>query len=139
MSDLLPDALIDHCLGTSRIPELFRSKGFKTTTVFDEFGREDALDLEILELAGRKQLLFVTKDSNIRKNRIEREAVFQNNVRLLCLVHQNMRFSNMAAVFTKHMRGIVRYSQRPGPWFVIVSESQLKDITEEMRKRRGEA
>jgi len=103
MSNLLPEALIDHCLGTDRIPEVFRSAGFDVITVTEKFGRQDVLDREILELAGREQLLFITKDAHIRKNKIEREAVFLNAVRFLCLVHQNMSNDDMEAVFKKHM------------------------------------
>ena len=136
MSDLLPDALIDHCLGTERIPEVFRRAGFKTTTVYEKFGRQDVLDTEILEIAGHEQLLFVTKDARIRKNRIEREAVFQNDVRFLCFVHQNMNNNDMEAIFNRHMKSIKQHSQIPGPWFVIVSDSQVKDITREMKNLR---
>jgi len=138
MSILLPDVLIDHNLGTIWIQKVFEDAGFNAMTVSSVFGKQNALDMEILEFAGQKQILFVTKDANIRKNRIERNAVFSNNVRYLCLVHQNKGIEFMKKVFEKHMKKIIEYSLLPGPWIVIVSESQIKDITKEMQGRCNE-
>jgi predicted nuclease of predicted toxin-antitoxin system len=135
MSVLLPEVFVDHCLGTKVIPDVFRQAGFVVLTIEEKYGKTDVEDVVLLRDAGTSQLLFVTKDTRIRQRKLERAAVFDHKVRLLCFVHQNVTQQEMAKIFNQHMNKIIRQSQKRGPWIATVSRSKFENITSEIEKR----
>jgi predicted nuclease of predicted toxin-antitoxin system len=128
MSDSPPDILIDHCLGTRAIPEVFRDAGFTVATMVERYGRADVMDIEWIEDAGKAGMLVITKDDRIRRRPAEKKAVTDHGLRMVCLASQNMASDEMAELFKRHMNKIRLRMGRRGPWIAVLNRSGLREI-----------
>jgi hypothetical protein len=91
--DGLPDLFLDRSLGRIKVPRLLRAAGLRLITLAEHYGipgDEDVADDEWLRLAGRRGWVVFMKDSRIRYNHAEREAVKAHRVRCFCLANQNL-------------------------------------------------
>jgi uncharacterized protein (DUF433 family) len=81
--DGLPDLFLDRSLGRIKVPRLLRAAGLRLTTLAENYGiptEERIADDDWLELAGSRGWVVFMKDTRIRYNRPEREAVKAHSV-----------------------------------------------------------
>lgn len=115
-------------MGAKQFPEYLRTKGYVVNTIEGLFGRPDVLDTEWIETAGRDEWIVFTKDNAIAKNTAERNAVIEYKLKMVCLVHPEMGIGGVIDVFEKHWKRIERRFEKPPPWILKVSVSQIKEI-----------
>jgi hypothetical protein len=129
--DGLPDLFLDRSLGRIKVPLLLRAAGLRLVTLSEHYGipaDEDVADDEWLELAGRRGWVVFMKDTRIRYNRAEREAVKANRVRGFCLANQRLSGDEMAARFLSNLDAIVRACAEPGPFIYAVHETRIEKL-----------
>jgi hypothetical protein len=115
-------------MGTKRFPEYLRSKGFKTHTMVEVFGHPDVPDVEWTKAVGSNDWIVFTKDAAIRRRTAERNAVIENNVRMICLVHQQISFNESAVVIENNWARLEKWFSKPGPWIVAVRRSGIEEV-----------
>lgn len=104
--DGLPDLFLDRSLGRIKVPGLLRAAGLRLTTLSEHYGipRDETVpDEEWLELAGTRGWLVFMKDTRVRYNRAEREAVRSHEVRCFCLSSQSLTGEQMADRFLHNL------------------------------------
>ena len=97
--DALPDLFLDRSLGRIKVPALLRAAGLRLTTLAEHYGTpadEAVTDEEWLGLAGARDWVVFMKDTCVRYNPAEREAVKASRVRSFCLSNQNLSAADMA-------------------------------------------
>jgi predicted nuclease of predicted toxin-antitoxin system len=128
MSQLLPEFFVDHCLGTKQFPEFLRNKGFEAKIMMSEFGRSDVQDTEWIEAIGKNNWIVFTKDAAIRRRTAERNAVIKHNLRVFCLVHQQLSFVESTSIFESNWTKLEKWFFKPGPWIVAVRKSGIEEV-----------
>jgi PIN like domain len=76
--DGLPDLFLDRSLGRIKVPQLLRAAGLRLTSLAEHYGipaDESVADHDWLQLAGRRGWVVFMKDTRLRYNRPERQAV----------------------------------------------------------------
>jgi hypothetical protein len=68
------------------------------------------------------------KDTRIRYNRAEREAVKAHRVRCFCLANQSLAGDEMAARFLANLDAIERACGEPGPFIYAVHETRIEKL-----------
>ncbi|HEX6239166.1 MAG TPA: hypothetical protein VFZ68_18350 [Acidimicrobiales bacterium] len=129
--DGLPDLFLDRSLGRIKVPRLLRAAGLRLITLAEHYGipaDEDVSDDEWLELAGRRGWVVLMKDTRIRYNRAEREAVKARRVRCFCLANQHLAGDEMAARFLSNLDAIVRACEAPGPFIFAVHQTRIEKL-----------
>jgi hypothetical protein len=84
----LPDLFIDRSLGRIQVPTLLRAAELRVVTLAEHYGipaDQKVRDAEWLQLVGERGWVALMKDSRVRFNRAEREAVKRYAVRCFCL------------------------------------------------------
>jgi hypothetical protein len=116
-------------MGKNQFPSYLRSKGYEVNTVADEFGHPDVLDTEWIEAVGKNDWVAFTKDAAIRRVTVERTAIARSKARVVCLVHQQITFTEAVEVFESHWNRIATWFKKPGPWLLAVKKSGVENIT----------
>lgn len=127
----LPDLFLDRSLGRIRVPRLLRAAGLRLVTLSEHYGipaDEGVADDEWLELAGRRGWVVFMKDTRIRYNRAEREAVKAHRVRCFCLANQSLAGDEMAARFLGNLAAIERACEDPGPFIYAVHQTRIEKL-----------
>jgi predicted nuclease of predicted toxin-antitoxin system len=89
---------IDRCLGNRLIVETLRLAGVNVEIHDDHFGK-NTQDVDWIPEIGKRGWVILTKDARIGKNKIERLAVADAEVRMFVLVSQNLSGADMANIF----------------------------------------
>ncbi len=89
---------IDRCLGSKRIVEKLRSAGI-TIEIHDDHFDKGAQDVDWLPEVGRRGWVVLTKDANIGKRTLERNAVTRAGIKMFALASQNLSGKDMVAIF----------------------------------------
>jgi hypothetical protein len=129
--DGLPDLFLDRSLGRIKVPQLLRAAGLRLVTLSEHYGipaDEDVADDEWLELAGRRGWVVFMKDTRIRYNRAEREAVKATGVRCFCLANQSLTGDEMAGRFLSNLDAIVRACDESGPFVYAVHQTRIEKL-----------
>lgn len=129
--DGLPDLFLDRSLGRKIVPELLRAEGLRLGTLSEHYGipaDEEIADEEWLELAGSSGKAVLMKDTRIRYNRAEREAVKRHGVRCFCLTRQDLTGPEMAARFIANLEAITRACADPGPFIYAVHKDRIERL-----------
>ena len=129
--DGLPDLFLDRSLGRITVPKLLRHAGLRLTTLAEHYGipaDERITDEAWLELAGTNGWVVFMKDTRIRYNRPEREAVRAHGVRCFCLSRQNLGGAEMAARFLDNLDAIVAACRVPGPFIYAVHQNRIERL-----------
>jgi hypothetical protein len=106
---------IDRCLGKKLIVQVLREAGI-TVEIHDDHFPANALDVDWLPQIGQRGWVILTKDSRISKNKLERMAVANANVRMFTLASQRLSGEDMANIFLSaivKMQNFVRKNQAP--------------------------
>ena len=120
--------IVDQGMGTIQFPEYLRSKGYEAFTIKDVFGRGNVIDEEWLKTAGENNWIAFTKDKAIRRNTAELNAVIAHKAKLICFVHTNIPFEETSEIFEKHWKKIENWFDKPAPWMLTVSRSEVKAV-----------
>lgn len=129
--DGLPDLFLDRSLGRIKVPRLLRAAGLRLVTLSEHYGvpaDEGFADDEWLELAGRRGWVVFMKDTRIRYNRAEREAVKAHRVRCFCLANQSLAGDEMAARFLGNLAAIERACEERGPFIYAVHRTRIEKL-----------
>lgn len=105
----LPDAFLDRSLGRIKVPALLRAAGLRLVTLSEHYGvpaDENIADADWLRLAGTNDWVVFMKDTRVRYNLAEREAVLSHGVRCFCLSNQNLSADDMAGRFLDNLDAI---------------------------------
>lgn len=68
------------------------------------------------------------KDSRIRYNKAEREALRTHRVRCFCLSSQNLNGEQMAARFLDNLPRITAACSEPGPFIYAVHRTRIERL-----------
>ncbi len=129
--DRLPDLFLDRSLGRINVPRLLRAAGLRLTTLTEHYGipqDEAVTDEEWLQLAGEHGWVVFMKDTRIRYNRAEREAVQAHRVRCFCLSSQSLSGHAMVGRFLDNLDAITRACDEPGPFIYAVHASRIERL-----------
>lgn len=127
----LPDLFLDRSLGRIKVPLLLRAAGLRLTTLSEHYGipgDERISDEDWLELAGRNGWVVFMKDTRIRYNRAEREAVKEHQVRCFCLSSQSLNGEEMAARFLRNLPRITASCEQSGPFIYAVHKNRIEKL-----------
>ena len=89
---------------------------------------ENVADTEWLELAGQLGWAVFMKDTRIRYNPAEREAVNQHAVRCLCLSSQSLSGAAMASRLLDNLAAITNKCGEPGPFIYAVHQNRIERL-----------
>lgn len=129
--DKLPDLFLDRSLGRKVVPGLLRAEGIRLVTLAEHYGipsDEGVEDEEWLELAGTSDWAVLMKDTRIRYNPAEREAVKRHGVRCFCLTRQDLSGSEMAGRFVTNLPAITRACAESGPFIYAVHKERIERL-----------
>jgi hypothetical protein len=129
--DGLPDLFLDRSLGRIKVPQRLRAAGLRLVTLSEHYGipaDEGVADDEWLELAGSRGWVVFMKDTRIRYNRAEREAVKTHGARCFCLANQNLTGDAMADRFLSNLEAIVRACGELGPFIYAVHRTRIEKL-----------
>lgn len=129
--DGLPDLFLDRSLGRVKVPRLLRDAGLRLVTLAEHYGvpEDEAVpDEEWLALAGARGWAVLMKDTRVRYNRAERDAVVAHEVRCFCLASQSLAAAEMAARFLRNLDAIAAACRAAGPMFYAVHQTRIERI-----------
>lgn len=129
--DGLPDLFLDRSLGRIKVPALLRAAGLRLITLSEQYGipRDETVPDEVwLELAGARGWVVFMKDTRVRYNRAEREAVRSHQVRCFCLSSQSLTGEQMADRFLHNLPRIVDACKQPGPFIFAVHARRIEEL-----------
>ncbi len=127
--DGLPDLFLDRSLGRIAVPRLLRENGLRLVTLAEHYGipeDETITDADWLQLAGEQGWAVFMKDTRIRYNPAEREAVKAYTVRCFCLSSQNLAATDMTARFIDNLDAITEACGKPGPFIYAVHTNRIE-------------
>lgn len=102
---------IDRCLGKHPILEILRETGI-TAEIHDDHFSQHALDQEWLPKVGAWGWIILTKDEEIARNTLERQAITRAKIRMFTLASGNLRGEEMAIAFQKALESMLKFIER---------------------------
>ena len=129
--DGLPDLFLDRSLGRVQVPALLREAGLRLVTLAEHYGvpaDEKVDDVTWLEAAGAAGWVVLMRDDEIRRNRLEQEALVAHHVRAFCLTRQDLRAAEMASRFLINLTAITRACAEPGPFVYAVHANRIERL-----------
>jgi hypothetical protein len=129
-----PTFYVDECLGRG-IALRLQAEGHDVRP-FDEFaGRPDA---DFLPIIGERQWVLITKDKNVRKNRLEVEAILNSDVRAFVITATSLNHEEIAQLVLKVMPKMTRISRQRGPFvYNITATGIVSQIPHRILRRRA--
>lgn len=114
---------VDRSLGKRVVAQSLRDAGARVE-VHDDYFPENATDVDWLTAAGQRGWVVLSKDEQIRRNPLERDAIKAARVKAFFLTQQGLSGPEMGEIFVKALPGMVRRAVRqPGPFIFTVSRS----------------
>ncbi len=130
--DALPDLFLDRSLGRIKVPQLLRAAGLRLITLSEQYGMpadERVADEVWLELAGTAGWTVLMKDTRIRYNVAERQAVLRHSVRCFCLTSQSLSADEMARRILDNLEAIATACADPGPFIYAVHSQRIERLS----------
>ncbi|HWS55054.1 MAG TPA: hypothetical protein VN228_13045 [Pyrinomonadaceae bacterium] len=106
---------VDRSLGRVIVPDALRKIGL-TVEVHADYFAHDAPDTEWLEKCGKEGWIVLAKDKAIKKNPLEREAIFRHGLAAFFLIKTGATGEENAQAITKALPkiiGILENQRRP--------------------------
>lgn len=119
----LPDIFVDRSLGRNKTPARLRAAGLRLVTLAEHYGipaDERVRDEEWLRLVGERGWVAFTKDTRLRYNRAEKEALNTYRVHCFGLTRKNLRADQLAQRFLDNLTAITKACREPGPFVYAV-------------------
>lgn len=114
---------VDRSLGRRVVAQTLRDAGAQVEVHDDHFAQETT-DVDWIIGAGQRGWIVLSKDEQIRRNPLEREAVQRGRVKAFFLTQQGLSGPEMGEIFVKALPGMVRRTVRQaGPFIFTVSRS----------------
>lgn len=112
-------------MGTGFVRSALREAGRHVEVHADHFA-EDAPDVQWLPIVGERNWLLITKDSAIKRNTLERNALLLAGVRSFVLTPANITGADQAAIFVKHLNRMENLAHsRTAPFIARVTRSEV--------------
>jgi predicted nuclease of predicted toxin-antitoxin system len=112
---------IDRSLGKRVVAQSLRDSGARVE-VHDDHFPQNATDVEWIAGAGQRGWIVLSKDEQIRRNPLERDAIEQTRAKAFFLTQQGLSGPEMGQIFVRALPGMVRRAMRqPGPFIFTVS------------------
>ncbi|MCZ7644851.1 MAG: hypothetical protein M5U26_06140 [Planctomycetota bacterium] len=108
---------IDRSLGTG-VGIALREHGYRVQLHEGRFRRRESNDTEWLAAAGMNRWVVLTKDQNLRYNKLEKEALIQSGVRAFVVTAGGLTRQALTSLLLMHMPRIVELSESELPPFV---------------------
>ncbi len=128
----LPDLFLDRSLGRKKVPALLRVAGLRLVTLAEHYGvpaDEGIADEEWLQLSGEQGWAVFMKDTRIRYNPAEREAVKAHAVQCFCLASQSISAADMASRFLNNLDAITAACAEPGPFIYAIHANRIERLS----------
>ncbi|HEX8160415.1 MAG TPA: hypothetical protein VF538_00840 [Pyrinomonadaceae bacterium] len=106
---------MDRSLGRVIVPDALRKNGIKVKVHADYFAH-DALDTEWLQRCGEEGWIVLAKDKAIKKNPLERQAIFEHGLAAFFIIKTSATGEENAAAIIKGMSkivGVLENQRRP--------------------------
>lgn len=106
---------VDRSLGRVTVPDALRKIGLKIEVHADHFAH-DALDTEWLEKCGKEGWIVLAKDRAIKKNPLERQAIFTHGLAAFFIIKAGATGEENAQAIIKGLKkiiGILENQRRP--------------------------
>lgn len=114
---------VDRSLGRRVVAQSLRDAGARVE-VHDDHFPENATDVDWITGAGQRNWIVLSKDEQIRRNPLERDAIEQARVKAFFLTQQGLSGPEMGEIFVRALPGMVRRATRqPGPFIYTISRS----------------
>lgn len=114
---------VDRSLGKRVVAQSLRVAGARVE-VHDDHFPENATDVDWITGAGQRDWIVLSKDEQIRRDPLERDAIKQARVKAFFLTQQGLSGPEMGEIFVRALPGMVRRATRqPGPFIFTVSRS----------------
>ena len=84
---------------------------------------------------GARGWVFLSKDRNIRRRTLERQALMDADVKAFLLAAADLSGDEQAAVLVKALPRIRRICRRPGPFIASITATGNVTVVEERPKR----
>lgn len=127
----LPDLFLDRSLGRKKVPAELRAAGLRLLTLAEHYGipaDERVPDEEWLKLVGERGWVAFTKDTRLRYNRAEKQALQDYGVRCFGLTGKNLRAHELAKRFLQNLPAITRACTKPGPFVYAVHSDRIEQL-----------
>lgn len=123
-----PEILVDRSLGLLAVPAVFREAGYVVRTLDDVFGPVPIEDVTWIIEADDRGWAVACKDDRIRRRPLEKQALYNSHLRVLCLTDGHLRREEQAERFRANMEGFDRLWRRPGPWVYGVHADRVEHL-----------
>jgi predicted nuclease of predicted toxin-antitoxin system len=111
---------IDRCLGKDAVAGALAAAGVNVR-VHDDLYAQDTKDTTWLAEIGQKQWIMLTKDSKIKDNKLERDAVINAKAKLFTLTSKHMSGEDMAILFVKSINKIAKFALKQNHLLLLES------------------
>lgn len=126
-----PEFFLDRCLGSVKLPQALRAKGFQPKTMEEYYGKEQAQltsDEKWLAVAGKQNWVVLTKDKRIKTRTAEIDMIIEHRVRCFCINRGDLKGDVMSSYFIHNMDAIIRACQNSGPFVYSVGSEGIRKI-----------
>ena len=108
---------IDRCLGKHPIVENLRAMGI-TVEIHDNHFPQNTLDAEWIPKVGEWGWVILTKDEQIARNTLERQAVTRAKIRMFTLASTKLTGEEIAIAFQKAIIPMLKFIEKNDPPFI---------------------
>jgi hypothetical protein len=114
---------LDHQIGRYQVAGVLRSAGANVEVHLDHFPG-DMPDVDWIPEVARRDWVLITKDQNIRRNPLEREAYRSARLRGFVATGKDMNAQELGELLVRCLPGMTRRAAgRPGPLLIAISRS----------------
>ena len=125
---------VDRCLESRSLVESLVEAG-AVVRRHSEFFKPDASDQHWLPEVGEKGWVVLTKDKNIRRNELERDALLAAGVRAFVLTLGNLTGDETAAILSSHLVKMRNMAiSVPAPFVANVTRTSIRIMQRGRRK-----
>ena len=114
---------LDHQIGRVQVASALRTAGARVEVHLDHFAG-DSQDTEWIPEIARRDWVLITKDQNIRRNRLERAVYEAAKLRGFVVTGKGMTGDELGRLLVQCLKGMVRRAAgRPGPLLFTISST----------------
>ncbi len=108
---------IDRCLGKHPILEKLRATGI-AVEIHDDHFPQNTLDADWIPKIGEWGWIILTKDKQIARNTLERQAVARAKIRMFTLASTKLTGAEIAIAFQKALESMLKFIERNDAPFI---------------------
>lgn len=120
---------VDRSLGSEIVPAALREAGLTVHVLADVYpGHEDVDDDVWIPEATENGWVLLTKDTAVRRNQAEKDAVEGSAARMFSIPNANMTGPALAERLVHNRHRIIQYARKPGPYICAVYAERLEKV-----------